>query len=72
MLQHASYILFPVHWFQPTGRDCPNPVKCKFKVIVVVVRAFLWKDLGTRVSVYGLGFLLTIKTGKYVLKYLQR
>ena len=29
--------------------DCLNPAKFKFKVMVVVTRAFLRKDLGMRV-----------------------
>ena len=44
-----SYILVPVHWFQATCRGCCNPAKSKFKVIVVVTRAFLRKVLRTRV-----------------------
>ena len=40
-----------VYWFQASSRDCPNPAKSKFiKFIVVVTRAFLRKDLGTRVG----------------------
>ena len=43
--------------FQATSKVCPNPAKSTFKVIVVVTRAFLCKDLGMRVlwSQYGLG-----------------
>ena len=48
MVKLPSYILVPLHWFQATNRDFPNPAKSKFKVIVVVTKAFLWKDLGTR------------------------
>ena len=46
----SSYILFPVHWFEATSRECTNPAKYKFKVIVLVPRAVLRKDLGTRVG----------------------
>ena len=41
--------LVPVRWFQANPKDCPNPAKPKFKVIVVVTRAYLGKDLETRV-----------------------
>ena len=46
-----SYILVAVNWFRATNSDYPNPAKSKFKVTVVVTRAFLWKDQGTRVHV---------------------
>ena len=51
MVKLPLNILVPVHWFKPTSRSCPNPTKSKFKVIVIVTRAFLWKDLGTRVTI---------------------
>ena len=44
-----SCILVAVHWFKPTSRDCPNPVKSKFKVMMIVTRVFLQKNLGMRV-----------------------
>ena len=42
---HRKYIYFFAVWFYQ------DPAEVKLKILVVVTRAFLWQDLGTRAGV---------------------